>query len=66
MYSLTLGGASTKSFKNILRSNKECYDAWIDNKISRFPFWIIIKPISKIFQIRNFKSYFNFYFRKNL
>tara|TARA_B100000900_G_C20574112_1_gene714585 strand:- start:881 stop:1660 length:780 start_codon:yes stop_codon:yes gene_type:complete len=66
MYSLKLGGASTKSFKNIFRSNKECYDAWIDNEISQFPFWIIIKPISKIFQIRNFKSYFNFYYRKNL
>ena len=61
LYSLKLGGTSTKSLKNILKSNKECYDAWVDNEISKFPFWMVLKPISKIFQIKNFNQYFNFY-----
>jgi glycosyltransferase len=61
LYSLKLGGTSTKSLKNIIKSNKECYEAWVDNKISKFPFWIILKPFSKIFQITSFNKYLNFY-----
>lgn len=66
IYNLRMGGVSNSSFTNILKGNIECYNAWKDNNISKFPFWIILKPFSKIFQIINLREFFKFYFlRKN-
>tara|TARA_B100000029_G_scaffold256906_1_gene253684 strand:+ start:7274 stop:8053 length:780 start_codon:yes stop_codon:yes gene_type:complete len=63
IYTLRLGGESTKSIKNILKSNIECYDAWIENKLSLFPFWMILKPLLKIFQIKRFINFIKYYLK---
>jgi len=60
-YTLRMGGVSNKNLINIIKSNRECYQAWVNNKISKFPFWIFFKPFFKILQITSFNSFLNFY-----
>ena len=47
---MRLGGASNQSIKNIIKANKECYNAWKDNNLSISPFLFLTKPLSKIIQ----------------
>ncbi len=47
------GGLSNQNFKNILKANIECYRAFKLNGLSISPLFIFIKPLSKIFQMRN-------------
>lgn len=63
IYTLRMGGVSNRSIKNILQANIECYKAWKENNLSAFPFWILFKPIFKIFQILNFNKFLRFYFK---
>lgn len=65
-YTLRMGGVSNKSLKNIIKSNLECYYAWKENEISKFPFWVFLKPLSRILQIKKFSEIFKFYFRKSV
>tara|TARA_B100000029_G_scaffold463645_1_gene497088 strand:- start:2945 stop:3715 length:771 start_codon:yes stop_codon:yes gene_type:complete len=64
LYTLEYGGISNKSLKNIYDGNMENYQAWKDNNISKLPFWVPMKPFFKIFQIKNIRSFFSFYFRR--
>tara|TARA_B100000212_G_scaffold90759_1_gene66635 strand:- start:22259 stop:23029 length:771 start_codon:yes stop_codon:yes gene_type:complete len=64
IYTLKMGGVSNSSLKNILKGNIECFHAWRENNLARFPFWVFLKPISRIFQILNIKEFFKFYFLK--
>lgn len=64
IYTLKMGGISNSSLKNIFKGNIECFDAWRENNLSKFPFWVFLKPISRIFQILNIKEFFKFYFLK--
>ena len=51
---MRLGGASNKSIANILQKSKEDYKAIKANKISRFPFLVLLsKNLSKIPQFFN-------------
>ena len=51
---MRLGGASNKSIANILQKSKEDYQAIKTNKISRFPFLVLLsKNLSKIPQFFN-------------
>ena len=46
---MRLGGNSNKSIKNILQKSYEDYKAIKANKISKFPFWVLLsKNLSKI------------------
>ena len=63
IYTLRMGGISNQSIRNIIRSNIECYKAWKENNLSIFPFWILLKPFFKIFQILNFNKFLRFYFK---
>ena len=47
---MRIGGASNQSIKNIIKANKECYNAWKDNDLSISPIVFILKPLSKILQ----------------
>ena len=47
---MRLGGASNQSIQNIIKANKECYNAWKDNNLSISPFLFLTKPLSKIIQ----------------
>lgn len=60
-YTIRMGGVSNNSIMNIFKSNKECYQSWIDNGISKFPFWIFFKPLLKITQVNNLKRFISFY-----
>ncbi len=60
-YTIRMGGVSNNSIINIFKSNKECYQSWIDNGISKFPFWIFFKPLLKITQVNNLKRFISFY-----
>lgn len=64
IYTLEYGGISNKSLKNVYDGNMENYQAWKDNNLSRFPFWVPIKPLFKIFQIKKISSFFSFYFKR--
>lgn len=65
IYTLEYGGISNKSLKNVFNGNMENYNAWQDNNLSRFPFWVPMKPLFKIFQIKKLSSFFKFYFTKS-
>jgi len=62
IYTLRMGGISNSSFSNIIKGNIECYNAWKDNNLSKYPIWVFLKPISRIFQIIRIKEFFKFYF----
>ena len=46
------GGTSTKSIKNILLSNYEVYQSFKDNKIDVSFFYIFLKILRKILQLK--------------
>ncbi len=48
------GGLSNSSFFNRVMSHLNDWKAWRENKLSIFPFWVILKPIRKIPQFFNF------------
>jgi glycosyltransferase involved in cell wall biosynthesis len=64
IYTLEYGGISNKSLKNVFDGNMENYYAWKDNNLSQFPFWVPLKPLFKIFQIKKLSSFFRFYLKK--
>ena len=47
---MRIGGKSTKSIKNIIKANIDCYKSWKINGLKINPIIIFIKPLSKIFQ----------------
>tara|TARA_B100000963_G_scaffold251115_1_gene220011 strand:- start:13137 stop:13874 length:738 start_codon:yes stop_codon:yes gene_type:complete len=47
---MRVGGLSSNNFKDRLIAHFYDWRAWTDNKISVFPFWVILKPLSKIKQ----------------
>ncbi len=47
---MRIGGASNQNIKNIIKVNKECYNAWKDNDLSISPIIFILKSLSKILQ----------------
>jgi len=47
---MRLGGKSTKSIKNIIKANIDCYKSWKINGLKINPIIIFIKPFSKISQ----------------
>ena len=65
LYTLEYGGISNKSLKNVFKGNMENYYAWKNNNLSKFPFWVPMKPLFKIFQIKKLSSFFKFYFLKS-
>ena len=65
LYTLEYGGISNKSLKNVFKGNMENYYAWKNNNLSKFPFWVPMKPLFKIFQIKKLSSFFKFYFFKS-
>jgi glycosyltransferase len=50
---MSLGGASNRSLKNILRANREVLQAWRKNKLAFGYATPLLKPASKIFQYLN-------------
>lgn len=58
------GGVSNQNLKNIYRANLECYHAWLDNGLFVSPFFVILKPIRKLFGI-NFFRYIKYMLSKN-
>jgi len=49
---MRLGGESNQSIKNIIRANKECYIAWIENGLKVSKLFIIKKLFSKVLQFK--------------
>ena len=47
---MRVGGLSSNNFKDRLIAHYYDWKAWIDNDISIFPFWVLLKPLSKIKQ----------------
>ena len=47
---MRIGGKSTKSIKNIIKANIDCYKSWKINGLKINPIIIFIKPLSKISQ----------------
>ena len=64
IYTLKMGGISNSSFKNIIQGNIECYQAWKDNNLSKFPIWVFLKPFTRLLQIKRIEEFFRFYFLK--
>ena len=65
LYTLEYGGISNKSLKNVFDGNIENYYAWKNNNLSKFPFWVPMKPLFKIFQIKKLSNFLKFYFLKS-
>lgn len=47
---MRVGGLSSNNLKDRLVTHYYDWKAWIDNDISIFPFWVVLKPLSKIKQ----------------
>ena len=47
---MCVGGVSNKSFKNRLDAHINDWKAWNENGISKFPYWVLLKPTRKITQ----------------
>jgi len=47
---MRVGGLSSNNLKDRLVAHYYDWKAWIDNDISIFPFWVVLKPLSKIKQ----------------
>lgn len=54
MVKMRVGGDSNRSFINIFRANIECYRAWKRNDLDISLFFILRKPLGKLFQYINF------------
>lgn len=50
LVTMPIGGASSGSFKNRLKANREDKLAWTINNLEPRPYTLIMKPLSKIFQ----------------
>lgn len=44
---MRLGGASNASMASILRANIECFKSWQENGLSKFPLFVVLKPLHK-------------------
>jgi glycosyltransferase len=49
---MRIGGASAGSLRAIITANLECYRAWKNNGLGINPIWFILKPFSKLLQLR--------------
>ena len=50
IYIMRAGGKSNLSISNRLQAHKCDWLAWLENDISIFPIWVILKPLRKIYQ----------------
>ncbi|WXT99916.1 MAG: hypothetical protein Ctma_0622 [Catillopecten margaritatus gill symbiont] len=53
---MRIGGESNKSIKNIVKANIESYQSWGGNGLHINPLKILLKPLSKLFQLFNKKN----------